>query len=498
VKILLALIPLFATPATQETETRLREVDPLSSTQMVFDSRTSDGVRFWTVKAHQVPVDRFLFNLGTRSGMEIEGLSSLGVNALVTVDLQDRPLDHVLEFALGSVGLNYQLRRDTIEILSNKDGALPASDAITHASLAWLTAINRFPDHPSAPIARLAQGEIAELRGDLTTAQALYLAIPSDYPESLSSTEATMRGGRVLVRLKRWSEASTQFRSLTRDTNALEYHSSARLEIARADVHLGKPQSALYILESLDHDYPTTEPLERTGRALVRAMALNSMDRFIEAMNELDSIGLDLDPLGGSEAFLVRAASLEGLKMNGQAGQAWVQYSREVEGQERVRGLREATRLALLAGDEMGALFVCREAEQIGLGEPLEDLRQEARRRLGLEEQTAPDEVAPVDRLTLAEGWIDQGAIDRAAPVLESIYLGRGALSPEAAVRVTIGWARCIETRLGLASAVRILAEARTGAPSMELKARLDVAAADLFEKHDRYDDAIQAYRGNY
>ena len=502
-KRLLALLPILLLPWTpalgqRRQETRLREVDPLSAAQMVIDSETQDGIRWWTVRVNQVPVDRFLYLLGNRAGMEVEGLATIDLKALVTVDLRDRPLEHVLEFALGSVGLDYQLRRDTIEVLRRTEQDVPAIEVVTRASLAWLAATTRFPDHPSAPVARLAQGEIAELRGDLTTAQSLYLSIPADYPASQSAIEATMRAGRVLGRLGHWSEASTQFRSLTKDPDAVEYHAAARLEIARCSVYLGDPQSALYVLESLDDDYPTKDPVQSTGRLLVRAMALNSMGRYVEAMRELDAAGPQLDPLGGSEAFLVRAEALEGLQLYTEAGLAWVQYSRQVDGPERMRGLREAARLALEGGDEMGALFVCREADRLGFGEALEDLRQESRRRLGLEEDTVPDEVSLSDRLSLAESWLDQGDINRAAPVLESMFLGKGALTPEAAVRVTIGWARCVEARQGLASAIRLLAEARPTAPAIELKARLDVAAADLFEKYHRYEEAIEAYRGNY
>ena len=493
---LLALLPLTVVPFAQRG--RLPEVDPLSVQQPLIESRTQDGTRWWTVKVHQMPVDRFLYMLGNRSGMEVEGLATLRLNALVTVDLRERPLEHVLEFTLGSIGLNFRLRRDTIEILPDAGDAIAANDAMTRAALAWFAATSRFPDHPSAPVARLAQGELAELRGDLAGAQTLYASIPADYPASLSAIEATMRAGRVLTRLERWQEASVQFRSLTQDPDASEYWASARLEIARADVNLGDPQSALYLLEALDDDYPATDEIELTARLLVRALALNSQGRHMEAMRELDAAGPNLDPLGGSEAFLVRAQALEGLQLFTEAGQAWVQYSRQVDGPERLRALREAASLALRGNDEMGALFVCREADRLGLGSAVEDLRVEARRRLGLETASIPDEVASADRITLAEGWLDQGQIDRAAPVFESLFLGRGALDPEAGVRVTIAWARCVEHRQGLTSAIRVLAEARPTVDAIELKARLDVAAADLFEKHERYDAAIEAYRGTY
>lgn len=497
-RLILALSLATVSHAAPQRDVSSTEVDARSAARMVVESRMQDGIRWWTVRVHQVPLDQFLYLLGQRAGLSIEGVKRLDVRALVTVNLTERPLEHVLEFTLGSVGLNYSLRRDTIEILAPGEDPNSAAEAMTRASLAWLSATTRFPDHPSAPVARLAQGEIAELRGDLTTAEQLYLSIPADYPESLSAIEATMRGGRVLARLGRWSEASGQFRSLTRDPDAAEFHAGARLEIARASVNLGDPQSALYLLESLDDDYPTTSPLESTARLLVRAMALNGMGRFMEAMRELDAAGPDLDPLGGAEAFLVRAEALEGLKLDIEAGQAWIHYSREVSGPERTRALREAARLALDGGDEMGALFVWREADRLGLGAELEDLRQEARRRLGLIEDTTPDEVATSDRIGLAESWLDQGDLERAAPVFESLYLGRSALTPEAAVRVVIGWARCVEPRQGLASAVRLLAEARPAAPAIELKARLDVAAAGLFEKYERFDEAIDAYRGRY
>lgn len=457
-----------------------------------------EGLPWWTVRAKQVPLDQLLGAIANKGGYDLEGLGRLTSMPLITIDLRQRRLGQVLEYTLGSVGLRHELRRDTITLLVASETP-ETEDLLNLASVAWLNATSRFPENPSAPIARLAQGEIAEMRRNQAAALNHYLTLIESYPRCDSVPEAHMRCGRIFQRMKRWSEGSEQYKAIADIKDATPYHAMARLEVARCSVNLGDPQSALYILQSLEADYATPDPVENAGRVLVRSMALNAQGRHMEALRALDAVGPRMDSIANADAAKTRAMSLEGLKLYGDASQSWLIYSRSVSPGEQEEALREAARLALLGRDELAVLFICKEAAKIPPARSFEEFEREARRRLGFEVAEEPQAAAVTDRITLAEQWLEQGEHQRATEVFESLFLARGALGDEEkTARVCVGWAKCVERREDLERALQILAEARPGLETLPARGILDIGAAALLEKHELYERAVDAYRGIY
>lgn len=160
-----------------------------------------DGRPWFTVRAQNASVEEIIAELASASDREVQGFDTLERSALVTVDLEQRPLDVVLEYTLGSIGIEFELRRDRIIISPGAPENLGTDESLERASFAWVRAATRFPDHPEAATARLAQGEIAELRGLLGPARDHYLTLIERYPKSPLAAEAYMRAGRVSARL---------------------------------------------------------------------------------------------------------------------------------------------------------------------------------------------------------------------------------------------------------------------------------------------------------
>ena len=60
------------------------------------------------------------------------------------------------------------------------------------------------------------------------------------------------------------------------------------------------------------------------------------------------------------------------------------------------------------------------------------------------------------------------------------------------------GWSRVVLERTGIDAAVDVLSRARAGFEDEGALRSLDLAAAALFEAAGRFEEAAEAYRGNY
>ncbi len=456
---------------------------------------SKEGQTWFTVRAENASALKVIREIGRVTNRDVLGLHLLDRPALLTVELVERPLDQVLEFTLGSIGLRFELHRTSIKLLK---GAPETPEAqLDSAAAAWTRASMRFPDHPFAAEARLAQGEIAELRGLPTAARATYVALAEDYPNSAVTGEAYMRAGRISAQLGQWDEAGRLYRTLATLDVAGEFHASARLEWARALVAQGDPQGALYMLSALDTNYPTVDATEETARRLVKARALNERGRFMEALEEIDNADPNFDDFGRWEALYIRAVALEGIGLPGDAARAWLLYSNEAKGADLELSLQEAARLALEADDDLAVLFVVRRAELAGLTEGFEVYEREARRRIGFEGESATNTIE--ERVVRAEALLEKGEHNAASDILEALFLARGALPDEMTdAKVCSLWAQSVEGTSDLQSAIQTLTSVRPSFESSTALQLLDVTAAKLFEKHERFDAAVAAYQGDY
>ena len=455
----------------------------------------SGGV-WWTVRVRNFSATKLADRLAELTARSVEGREHLRQAPLLTVDLDRRPLDQVLEFALGSVGLRHELRRDTITVVPAEE-ELPVDELMATTAAAWVRAISRFPDVDEAPMALLAQGELAELRGLEQVAREYYVSIIEDHADSEHVDHAYMRAGRLSAKMGLYTEAARYFRALA-NRRGSEYCPAALLELARAEIALGNPHTALQVLRLLDEDYPPIDPVERTARSLVRASAHNQRDEPIEALRELDEQDTDFDPIGSWEALWIRAIAMEGMSMPGEAARAWLAYSHDAVDEEKERALEMAARLSLEDGDELGTLFVCREAARLGIAGGFPEYRRRAREALGFAVDGDAEGPGIEERIVHGEELLEGGEIGLASVVFESLYTGRRAMDELEAARSSSGWAACVAAEDGIESAVSILSIERLRYRTLEARKRLDTAAARLLEDAGLLERAVEAYRGSY
>jgi hypothetical protein len=487
----LVLAALAARPGASPTSVRQADDARLVSVARQ-DGR--DGP-LWSVLCADAPLEEVLRAIARKSGLALEGLSVVPVGATATVELQRRPLDQVLDFVLGSHGLGHALEGGTLVI----SPAAPDETALlARAEVAWRV-VEAEGDPRAAGRARLAQGNLAEVRGDLEAAYRVYAAL-AESEHGADSAEATFRAGLVLERLGHRAEAAQHFRVLSGREGAEAWHARARLELARVSIDLGDAQSALHLLNFLDANYPAADASERAERRLVRAQAHVALEAWIPALRAIEEGSVAAARSSGSRTLRIRATALEGLGFEAEAGRAWLLCARDAAlAEEREHAFRRAAELALAAGDELAALFVCREAAKAGAHDALAALEATARARLGLDEEHVPATLA--DRLALAESLLaraEADAFERAAALLEGLYLARGALPAAERARAVAAWSTVLADRTGLDSALATLARERAELADPTALRTLDLAAAGLLEAAERFEEAAQAYRGVY
>ena len=205
------------------------------------------GEELWTVRAKECSLGALLARIGELSGLTLDAGSRLAEAPRVTISLTRRPLEQVLEFALGSAGFLLAIETPALDrsgdgilhVRADRSSAETSDERAGLAAAAWARAAARFPRHPVAATARLAQGELAELRGEREHARERYLDLMAAAPGSSATPEAYLRAGRIAAERGDWSEASEHFRALANLPRADEYQALARIELASATLHLG-------------------------------------------------------------------------------------------------------------------------------------------------------------------------------------------------------------------------------------------------------------------
>ena len=184
--------------------------------------------------------------------------------------------------------------------------------------------------------------------------------------------------------------------------------------------------------------------------------------------------------------------------MPGDAARAWIAYSRDARPEERERALEQAARLSLEADDELGTLFVCREAGRLGIEGGFPTYLRKARQALGFAIAGDARGAGIVERIEHGEALLAEDEPDIAYPLFEDLFVGRRGLSEVEAARVADGWATCLAHRDGIEPAVAVLSNERSRYQSIEARKCLDLAAAHLLEEAGLLERAVDAYQGNY
>jgi len=453
-----------------------------------------DGRPRLTVIAEDNPAKELIRMIARRYELEIVGLDLLG-NSLVSAHIEDRDLKSTLTAILGSLDLRHERHGKLLEIKPIED--LSSEQLFAMADAAWAEFHSRFPSHPMAPHAQFSRAEIKERTGNLSAARDLYLKLVKDYPDSLEMGPALLRAGQLSAKQGDTSQAAEILRRLSSMDISDSLQASTRMELARVLISQGDPQQALNLIKSMEVDYPAADQGEATVRRLIRARALNKLGKFAVALREIDMLDRNFDDLSAWESLFIRATAFEGMGLHADAAISWLAYAVKAIGKDRANAYASAARLALLANDEMAVIFISDKAIEDGFEAQVSEYLMQAKERLGLAEPQQDNDLAA--KLEEGEKRIEAGEILRAMELLQSLFQNRTRIHElDVKARLDVAWARCIEDQEGLAQAIQILAnERKTFSSSDELKL-LDIAAASLFEKHELFVEATQAYQGEY
>ena len=462
-----------------------------------------DGIEYATVVATNASVERVMQRLADLSGKRLTGFSSEQPGtALITLELRDRPLRQVLEYALGSVGLAYESQGDLLTIVPVESGDFQRleSRALAH----YLRASLNFPDHEEAARARMSQAEIQVRSGNLSAAADNYRALLEDYPLSTLVPDAHLAAGIVLEDLGRFEEAHQEYLELTKLPVEDKRRRDARLGLARCQLELSNPSFTILMLRRMEKNEPVTDRGERAARLLLEARALSRADLNVETLEVLD----ELDRLGPEaelalEAMGVRAVALEGLNYVQPAARAWLAIARRLQGPERDAAYLRSAELTLAADEPLGVLMLAAELRSIESSLDVSSLEFRARLKLGLPIENDPALLTYEQRLTVTRADLQEGRTDLARASLESLFAERSELDDllltEVAVTLASLRQEAAPTRAsGLEQAARTLADARQFVDAQVAATELDPVAAELFEEARDFARAAAAWEGQY
>jgi len=463
------------------------------------EGRRMDGELLISVRANDKPLDSIVEAVAKEAGLLVSGFDGRR-QRLITVDLFERPLDMVLEFTLGSVGLEFELEGNHITIHGH---VVEDQDALLRAAArGYQRALNTFPAADAAPGAHLSQAWIAEQNGDLGSAIGMYQMIPSKYPGYPELAAAEYHSARLYEVLGNWRDAIQHYDRLAELKVDHDFHAAQRLGRARCTIELGDPKAAIFQLQNLDLHSPALDDDEASARILVRARANNARRDYTAALADLDQI----DQL---QSYLVTSAdyqrntaiALEGLELFGPAARAWLAYAERAKGTDRLTAVELAVELFLDADDESAALYAIRFGETLGGSGKLTALRGVIDERLGLvtvQTTSTTSDKGPAERLERArEAW-QAGDLSATYSALGPVMNDSRGLIEVDRAEVLCLWARCLDRLENLDAAIDVLRTNRPQLTSLENRMRLDVVAADLYEAHGRFDEAVDAYGGTY
>ncbi len=491
-KALLLAVALLAAAPVRSQEPRRAALDLLYTVEV----RANDGDARATVLAGRVPLWRLLGELTDQLGWTLEGLTEEQAGVAVSAHLEDRPVADVFEFLLGSVGLQAELRNDTV-FVRRVDAREAAPAAVQQvAAGAYLRALRAFPDHPTVPRALYGQAVTEVLRGNDENARALFLQLVERFPSAAEVPQALLRTSRLLVDAGRWREAEEILGRLLHGETTEDEDREARLTIARCTLEQGDAQRTLFALDAVERIHPARTRSEVQERLYLRARALNGVQRHDEALELLDEAdAYGLDPESQRWSLSARGAALEALAAPADAARAYLALAQVASGPEQAQALEAAARLSLEADDVLGALFVAQHASALGSSARVEPFARRARVQLGLD-QRPESGTTWQQRLARAERLHDGGLDAEALELLDDLAPLRDQMPADQAVRFTLVWARVIASEESLDAALAMLREALPGIEDPEHRRSVYLLAARLLEGRERFEEAVEAYRG--
>jgi len=466
--------------------------------------RDIEGDVLLSLRAREADLGEILRDVAARTQKQLVGLERLGRSEPIHAELVDRPLGQALHALVGVAGARVRVHPGAIEVYADLAGGASVEELEEQAAVAYLRALQAHPEHHQGAHAELVLGELQTRRGNLRAAVGHYELLVRDHDQSELVPEALWRAGGLLVKLAEWPSAAAKFTALANHPVDHIYAARARMELARCLVQAGDARQALLLLDALANLFPTTDLHETRTRAFLSALALHGVGRRGEALEALTRAeGLGGDTSWDAEATELRAETFEYFGRHAEAARAWLKCA-ELAGLperaafggalDRERALVHAARLSELASDPIAVLMIERLVARTPAAPRVEAYAARAREELGLVATTA---AARLDgAITRALGHLGAHLPQLAAQELERQWLERERLDEGERARLASVYARALDEHQGLEPALRLLRSALAELFTEAARKEVLIAAGELFERHERFDDAAAAYGG--
>ncbi len=464
------------------------------------------GDQLCSVRARKASVHDLIAEIADQSGRDLAGFNLAGSGLDVTVRLDSRPVGQALHYVLGCVGYRAEMTSRSIFVHAELPPFPEEQHLLDAADLAYQRALSYHPTSEHGDQAELALARIQARLGNLPLSRSHYEVLIDNYPYSKHVQIALYEVANLLKDERNFEDAAVKYRDLIErereDLNLADllvenpYGLEARLNLARCAAQLGNYQHAIYGLNDLDNLAPAENADERGRRNYVRARALIGKTDYVDALRLLhredtrESVG---DHPGERVELIAEALSLSGRPSD--ASLAWLEYSQQTHGKAQEHALIKSAELALIAGDELGALMICRQAKEQGHEEALAALENQARAALDFVEQDLVH-IGFDQRLERGEEFVSQGQWHGAYVELNRLEHQLDTMTSSQLARFAIAYAPSLASEVSIDEMVRFLRKALPLQPDIEQRRALYRLAANLFEENEMFDRAIDALGG--
>lgn len=459
-----------------------------------------------SVRARKASVHDLVAEIATQTGRDLSGFDLAASGHDATVRLDSRPVGQALHYILGSVGYRAEITSRSIIVRSELPPFPETDQLLDAADLSYQRALSYHPTSDNGDQAELALARIQDRLGNASLSRSHYEVLIDNYPASDHTQIALYEAGNLLKRERNWEASAVKFRSLIEleaenisFQGVLESHPyaiEARLSLARCSAQLGNYEHAIYGLNDLENLSPAENDHERGRRHYVRARALIGKTDYVDALrllNREDTRTTAGDHPGERVELIAEALALSGRQAD--ASLAWLEYSQQATGVAQAEALVKAAELALSGGDNLGALMICRQAKDQGHEMAVAALENQARAELDFVERDLIH-VGFDQRLERGEEFVSQGQMHAAYIELNRLEDQTETLSSSILARFALAYAQSLEAEVGIDETVRFLRKVLPLQPDIEERRAIYRLAAQLFEKNELFDRAIDALGG--
>lgn len=470
---------------------------PARTGEVTVDLKTVEGELVCSVRTRGANPADVLAEIARKTDRELAGVESLVPSTPIPIDLEERPLNYVVQTIAACAGWRAHVNISRIVVESDLDSGDEKRAFEDQYFSAYLRAIRAHPDDLRAAEGEMWLGDLREQRGDLRAAESHFVAVSTKFRQRKEAPDALLRAGLIEERLGEWDKANETFRSLANLEQAHPHQARARLEIARCMSELGNGREALFVLDSLEKIFPTALTSERQSRLYVRARALLADKReadAIQALASADALGQNKE--WDADAMELRAEALAHFGRHAESGRAWLAYSQKVSGQDRLRAFVNAAQQSREAGDALGVLFILHHDDVRGTRaeSAIQAIAEEARKEIGLSGD-AQDSLGG-DSLAQARSLLDLKKPAKALALLEPLYQRREERAASERLELVTLYARALAGEQGADAAAAELRRNLDAFTDPAARKLLCTTAGEIYEDAERFEEAIRAFGG--